>query len=116
VLTNAIEAIGSRAGGEVLIQTRLERVNAGTLVSRSGEGLPGGAYCLVRVVDNGVGMDANARAHAFDPFFTTKFQGRGLGLAAVAGIVSSAGGVVRISSEPGRGSDIHIYLPAERPE
>jgi PAS domain S-box-containing protein len=115
VLTNAVEAIGNRADGEVLIQTRMEPVEAGTLLSRSGEALPGGEYCLLRVVDNGVGMDANARVHAFDPFFSTKFQGRGLGLAAVAGIVGAAGGAIRISSEPGKGSDVRIYLPPERP-
>ena len=115
VLTNAIEAIGNRAGGEILIQTRMERVGAGTLTSRSGEPLPGGDYCLLRVVDNGAGMDANALAHAFDPFFSTKFQGRGLGLAAVAGIVGGARGAIRISSEPGKGSDVRIYLPPERP-
>ena len=114
VLTNAVEALGSPAGGDILIQTRMERVEPGALTSRSGEFLPGGEYCLLRVVDDGVGMDANALARAFDPFFTTKFQGRGLGLAAVAGIVGASRGVVRIASEPGKGSDVRIYLPPER--
>jgi two-component system cell cycle sensor histidine kinase/response regulator CckA len=112
VLTNAIEAV-SPAGGEILIQSRLERVAPGTLTSRSGEPLPEGEYCLLRIVDNGVGMDAYALVHAFDPFFTTKFQGRGLGLAAVAGIIGASRGAVRIASEPGKGSDVRIYLPPE---
>jgi PAS domain S-box-containing protein len=116
VLTNAIEAIGDRPDGEILVQARMERVEAGALVSRSGEPLPAGAYCLLRVVDNGAGMDTATLARAVDPFFTTKFQGRGLGLAAVAGIVGAAGGAVRISSEPGKGSDVRIYLPPERAE
>jgi PAS domain S-box-containing protein len=116
LVTNAIEAIGDREDGEVLVQTRIDEVAPGALMSRAGTPLPGGAYCVVRVRDNGAGMDANALSHAFDPFFTTKLQRLGLGLAAVAGIVNTAGGAIRVTTEVGKGSDVEVFLPPEKPD
>ena len=109
---NAAEAIGERAG-TVQLRTRPMR----------GVDLPGGEsgtegfaaeddLVSFEVIDNGCGMDEDTRARIFDPFFTTKFQGRGLGLAAVKGIVRSHHGVIRIETEPGRGSTFHVVLPA----
>lgn len=71
-------------------------------------------YVRIEVADDGVGMDADTRQHAFEPFFTTKEMGKGtgLGLSMVYGEVQELHGVVRIDSQPNRGTSIHILLPA----
>jgi two-component system, cell cycle sensor histidine kinase and response regulator CckA len=67
---------------------------------------------VLRVSDDGCGMPADVAAHIFEPFFTTKPQGRGLGLAAVDGIVRSCGGTITVASEPGRGTTFTVTFPA----
>lgn len=75
--------------------------------------IPTGAWIVLAVHDTGPGITADALPHVFAPFFTTKGagRGRGLGLAAVHGIVRQAGGRCTVQSEPGRGTRVALWLP-----
>jgi signal transduction histidine kinase len=111
ILANASEAIESN--GRVCITLKNIHVKEEEL-----SGMPGmkpGRWILMRIGDNGKGMDEQTRARIFEPFFTTKFQGRGLGMAAVYGIVKKHGGYVYVDAVPGRGTTISIYLPGSTP-
>ena len=71
-----------------------------------------GAYVQIRIQDDGKGMDEEIRNRIFDPFFTTHFIGRGLGMAAVYGIITNHHGSISVLSKPGKGTTITINLPA----
>jgi CheY-like chemotaxis protein len=73
------------------------------------------ADVIVSVVDDGPGVPLEIRERIFDPFFTTKFTGRGLGLAAVQGIVLRHGGAIAVNSLPGTGTVFRVFLPAAGP-
>lgn len=115
LVTNAAEAIGDDPG-LITISTRLKRVHdrAGRR-NDIGDELAPGDYIMIQVRDTGCGMDEQVRPRIFDPFFTTKFVGRGLGLAAVAGIARVQHGGVQVVSEPGTGSTFRVLLPVARP-
>lgn len=113
LITNAFESFADDAGGQVTIRTRAEGVEEADIQSE-GWVLPllSGRYATLEVIDSGAGMTPEVVARIFEPFFSTKFAGRGLGLAAVMGIIRSHRGGLRVQSEPGRGSSLKIYLPA----
>lgn len=70
-----------------------------------------GKYVVISISDTGTGMDVATLAQAFDPFFTTKDAGSGLGLPTVQGFAAQSGGAVRISSRPGAGTIVELWLP-----
>lgn len=111
LITNASEALGDENG---TITVTGERVMADQayLLEHGAEHLAEGSYARLEVVDTGSGMDADTLEKLFDPFFTTKFTGRGLGLAAVQGIVRGHHGAIEVESEPGVGTSFRLLLPA----
>jgi PAS domain S-box-containing protein len=114
LITNASEAIGDTPGAIHLSTGRIMADRAYLSTAYLAESLDEGEYVFMEVVDTGAGMDADVQARIFDPFFTTKFTGRGLGLAAVLGIVRGHHGTIHIQSAPGKGSTFRILLPASR--
>jgi CheY-like chemotaxis protein/two-component sensor histidine kinase len=111
LLTNAAEALGEEEGRIAISTGSIEVEANGGLESVLGEELPEGTYVYLEVRDSGCGMDPDTRARIFDPFFTTKFTGRGLGLAAVLGIVRGHRGAIEIESEPDRGTRFRVLFP-----
>jgi two-component system cell cycle sensor histidine kinase/response regulator CckA len=112
LVTNAAEAIGPSVG-EIVIRTGMQELAPNALQEASFTGeLASGHYAYVEVEDSGSGISAADRSKVFDPFFTTKFTGRGLGLAAVLGIVKGHHGTILVDSSPGRGSRFRVLLPA----
>jgi PAS domain S-box-containing protein len=99
------------AGGTLTLATGAVDLDDAFVAAHPGS--TAGPHARLVVSDTGMGMDAEIRRRAFEPFFTTKpvGKGSGLGLATVYGIVKQSGGYVDLTSEPGRGSVVTIYLP-----
>ncbi len=112
LITNAADAVGD-SGGLITISGGTSLCDS-TYLSESYllEDLPAGSYAHIDVTDSGEGMSPETLKKVFDPFFSTKFAGRGLGLAAVLGIVRGHRGTIRVDSEPGRGTTFRVLLPA----
>jgi len=111
LVINASDALGENEG-EIRLTTRQGRpepVHDGIVHSFD---LPAGECACLEVSDSGHGMNPATLARIFDPFFTTKFTGRGLGLAAVLGIVRACRGALTAESAPMRGTTFRLYLPA----
>jgi two-component system cell cycle sensor histidine kinase/response regulator CckA len=112
LITNASDAIGD-GGGVITVSTELVDCDEACLRDAYFDAhLSSGQYVCLAVSDTGMGMDAETQAKIFDPFFSTKRSGRGLGLAAVLGIVRSHHGTVKVQSRPGQGTRFEVLLPA----
>ncbi len=114
VITNASEAIGDQTGSIVVKTDVIDLDREGLSAYYMGERLDEGRYILIEVTDSGSGMDEETMEKIFDPFFTTKFTGRGLGLAAVLGILRSHEASVKISSRPGDGTTFSFIFPPHK--
>jgi signal transduction histidine kinase len=112
ILENAVEAIGSGTG-QIFAQTR--NVDLTEPTQDRNVHLAAGAYVCIEIGDSGSGIAPDILSRIFEPFFTTKGAShRGLGLALVYGIVTNHGGGVAVSSQPGAGTSVRVYLQAEK--
>jgi signal transduction histidine kinase/ActR/RegA family two-component response regulator len=118
LIMNASEAIGDKSG-VVAISTGAmhcdrQYLYTTNIASQAGldQQLPEGIYIYFEVADTGCGMPDEIQEKLFDPFFTTKFTGRGLGMAAVLGIVRGHNGTIKIYSELSKGTTFKILFPA----
>jgi len=101
VVTNAAEAIEG--------ENRIRIITRGEEVAKNHSELKPGRYVCLMIDDNGKGMDEETRSRIFEPFFSTKFQGRGLGMAAVYGIIKNHNGWISVDSELGKGTVAPSY-------
>jgi CheY-like chemotaxis protein len=112
ILENAVEAIGGETG-QIFVQTR--NVDLAEPTQDRNVHLAAGAYVCIEIGDSGPGIKTDVLPRIFEPFFTTKGAShRGLGLALVYGIVTNHGGGVAVSSQPGAGTSVRVYLQAEK--
>lgn len=112
---NASEAIGE-SDGEITISTSLQNMNENSLSKiLQGDRIAAGEYVVMEVADNGSGIEPELLEKIFDPFFSTKFTGRGLGLAAVWGIVRGHKGEIEVDTKAGEGTKFRIYFPVHKP-
>jgi signal transduction histidine kinase/CheY-like chemotaxis protein len=112
LITNAAESMADRSG-RIVIAVEQVQISAEDLEDYPGHAASPGRFLCLEVSDQGSGMDDDTRRRMFDPFFTTKFKGRGLGMAAVLGIVRGHGGAIRTDSQKGIGTRVRVLLPAK---
>ena len=112
LVINASEAIGDKSGVIAITTGCMDCDRSYLKDVWLDENLVEGLYVYLEIADSGCGMEKETMAKLFDPFFTTKFTGRGLGMAAVLGIVRGHKGAIKVYSEPGKGSSFKILLPA----
>ena len=110
LVTNAAES-QSDGAGKVTVRTGVVDLDTPPADALFADTMETGQHVYLEISDAGAGMDEETRARIFDPFFTTKFAGRGLGLAAVAGIVRAHRGAIEVESEVGRGTCFRVLLP-----
>ncbi len=114
LIINASEAIGDQSGFISVSTGSIECDRAYLNETYLDDNLPEGLYSYIEVCDTGCGMDRESQTRIFDPFFTTKFTGRGLGLAAVLGIVRGHRGAIKLFSEPGKGTRFRVLFPVTK--
>ncbi|MEM8931267.1 MAG: PAS domain S-box protein [Acidobacteriota bacterium] len=115
LVTNATEALDGEPGS-VTVRTYPTQVDRQRLRrARQGQELPVGTYVVLEVVDTGHGMNEKTLARIFEPFFSTRFTGRGLGLAAVSGVVRGHHGILEVDSRPDHGTAVRVLLPPAEP-
>ncbi len=113
LVLNAAESIDGT--GRIWVETGVRQISDPRSETTWATGdLAPGRYVYLEVIDTGCGMDESVRSKIFDPFYTTKFVGRGLGLAAVAGIIRGHKGAISVTSAPGHGSRFLVLLPVAR--
>ncbi len=112
LITNASDAIGDRSGIVTVATTIVQADRSYLSEMLFDDELAPGLYVCLQISDTGAGMSPETRDRIFDPFFTTKFTGRGLGLAAVLGIMRAHRGAIKVYSEVGRGTTFKMLLPA----
>ncbi len=107
--TNAFHAMEKKGGRLTVTLKEIQLDKRDACISD----LDPGKYACLTVSDTGIGMDKQLMKKIFDPFFTTKKKGKGtgMGLSVVHGIVKCMGGIVQVYSEPGKGTEFHVYLP-----
>ena len=111
LIVNAAEAVEEN-GGVITVETGEETLDRHALkLMTFGNDVPAGRYVFIDVVDNGVGMSEHTLARMFDPFFSTKDTGRGLGMAAVRGIVRSHRAALRVTSAERQGTRFRVWFP-----
>jgi CheY-like chemotaxis protein len=113
LVINAGEAIGPEGNGTVWVSTGVQELQQPVTDAAGMQAAPG-CYVFLEVKDTGCGMDSQTRMRIFEPFYTTKFTGRGLGLAAVSGIIRSQKGAIFVDSAPGAGSTFRVLFPVAR--
>ena len=111
LILNAAEAIGDKSGIITLTTGAMKCDRAYLQSTYLNYELKEGLYVYLEVCDTGCGMDEETKERIFDPFFSTKFTGRGLGLAAVLGIMRGHNGAVKVYSEAGRGTTFKVLFP-----
>jgi PAS domain S-box-containing protein len=116
MIINASEAIGE-VQGEIVVSLTRKAVTAGqSEKDHLGKAITPGKYLCLEVADSGCGMDDETKQRIFEPFYTTKFVGRGLGMSAVLGIITSHKGALQFTSQPSRGTTFKVYLPVKNAE
>ncbi len=108
IVSNAVEA--TEHSGQINILCKTVVVDSQNQAKHNN--IPPGRYVALVTADDGMGMDEETQKRIFEPFFTTKFEGRGLGMAAVYGIIKNHSGHIHVSSQQELGTEIRIYLPA----
>lgn len=116
LVLNSADALADRNRGTITLRTAVVELDAATIARTLRPEARPGSYVLLEVTDDGIGMSPEAHASMFAPFFSTKGVGRGLGLAAVHGIVRGHHATIAVHSEQGVGTRVQVFWPRATPD